>query len=75
MHFKSALEPHPQLKLVNKFGYLNSIKLINTIYNGSAHLLVARRAQTELPRVEIATLIAKKITPASPNTFSPGVGH
>ena len=27
MHFKSSIIPHPQLKLVNKFGNLNSIKL------------------------------------------------
>ena len=40
MHFnKSSLVPHPQLKLVNKFGNLNSIKcnqlvsVQNTLYN------------------------------------------
>ena len=26
MHFKSSLVPHPQLKLINKFGNLKSIK-------------------------------------------------
>ena len=30
MHFnKSSLVPHPQLKLVNKFGNLNSIKVLD----------------------------------------------
>ena len=33
MHFTSSLVPHPQLKLVNKFGNLKSIKQVASCYD------------------------------------------
>ena len=51
MHFnKSSLVPHPQLKLVNKFGNLNSIKQWNLFVNDG---------KTEYTKIHVATKKAK----------------
>ena len=60
MHFTSSLVPHPQLKLVNKFGNLNSIKLTLGYYK-----LTLGRNQTTFRNLEIYNFVLHPLATGS----------